>query len=85
MQQAGCNLHRGCCARCPGQVGDKDCEDVLMKTWRQSMMMVVAPEQEEKNARAPPYTHLLKFFFKGVDGLLNQDEDPPTPLKKNLS
>ena len=49
------------------------------------MMMVVAPEQEEKNARAPPDTHLLKFFFKGVDGLLNQDEDPPTPLKKNLS
>ena len=49
------------------------------------MMMVVAPEQKEKNARAPPYTHLLKFFFKGVDGLLNQDEDPPTPLKKNLS
>ena len=61
------------------------CQDVLMKTWPQSMMMVVAPEQEEKNARAPPYTHLLKFFFKGVDGLLNQDEDPPTPLKKNLS
>ena len=43
-------------------------------------MMVVAPEQEEKNARAPPYTHLLKFFFKGVDGLLNQDEDPQDGL-----
>ena len=42
------------------------CQDVLMKTWPQSLMMVVAPEQEEKNARAPPDTHLLKFFFKGV-------------------
>ena len=58
--------------------------------------MVVAPEQQEKNARSPRHHDLLKFFSKGVDGLLKQDEDPPdgllkqdedppTPLRKNLS